>query len=330
MPPLTMEGFEDIKLESPKRDPVQEALSVQVLLQYAIHGADNSYRDDGFTMVDPETPHHSRLMAFIVGSEKRRFTLPRTLSCTVSPVFAKMMQDAVAKNTKKWTGWEHVSHLRDGSTDSEAHNDAHKLDFASHGQARLRQPTFDLPNASPAAFQALTRWISHPVACISSDNVLCSMVFQPKVLHYHCLCFVLDHRSPGKLTSANYCTKHDPTVAINLIRLATDFKITKLQYAATKALLLASGIIDVVENQVDVSEYPNSITFQRAVAHKAANALQFFRLTVTNKAADNMDYELSGEEYEISGVREGEFAGVDGDGCVRQMCAYGSFEVYFD
>lgn len=71
------------------------------------------------------------------------------------PVVTEMMRTTLEKKAKDWKNWEHISDTHDGSIASEAHNDDHELDFASHGQARLLNPTFYMRHVSPAAFEAL-------------------------------------------------------------------------------------------------------------------------------------------------------------------------------
>jgi hypothetical protein len=88
--------------------------------------------------VDAERPDNSRTITIIAGPEEAKIQLPRILICTMSPVIANMLQKALKQQKKKLGALEHVPRFEGGLA---VWDDENTLDFASHAQARLRNPT---------------------------------------------------------------------------------------------------------------------------------------------------------------------------------------------
>lgn len=256
----------------------------------------------------------------------------------MSPVLADMMRRTLlkkARDTKDFRGLEHISRRRDDSQESKAHNDDNELDFASCGQARLLEPTLHLLKADPAAFKALVHWLCHSDDSVTSDLELQKLLRFTSNPEKPCICSTICIRLSGVLSPANYCEGHDPTVAINLIRLGKELQMTKLCHVITKALLMACGFDKFLEKQVEEPKFPHSITFQRYIADKTSfrNALQHCRFTITAASAHkglSEVSELTGAEYEMSAVREGELEEEVASSCMRWVSILGSFEVSFD
>jgi hypothetical protein len=287
-------------------------------------------RHRDFTLVDAERPDNSRIITIIAGPEEAKIQLPRILICTMSPIIADMLQKALKQQKKKIGALEHVPRFEGGLA---LLDDENTLDFASHGQARLRNPTLFLRDANPAAISALAYWLSNPKASMLSDKVLRRMLlFDFAGKHKdNCWCGRVMLRASGTLSPSICCPRHDPAVAISLICFAEEFQMTKLQHEMTKCLLISCGIDQVVEEQGEVPKLPHSIAFQRWVPEKSnfKDTIQYFLLSLTKDAAKKGFKELTGGEYEVCRLRKG--ARKD-TGCVveRMVSFCGSFEVYFD
>lgn len=280
--------------------------------------------------MDAERPDNSRTITIIAGPEEAKIQLPRILICTMSPVIANMLQKALKQQKKKLGALEHVPRFEG---ELALLDDENTLDFASHAQARLRNPIIFLRDANPASIRALAYWLSNPKASVLSDKLIRRMLlFDLAGKHKDsCWCGRIMLRTSGTLSPSICCTRHDPTVAISLICFAEEFQMTKLQHEITKCLLISCGIDQVVEEQVEMPKLPNMIAFQRWVPEKSnfKNTIQYFRLSLTKDAAKKGFKELTGGEYEISRPRKG--ARKDTDCMVeRKMSFCGSFEVYFD
>jgi hypothetical protein len=280
--------------------------------------------------VDAERADNSRVITIIAGTEKAKIELPRILTCTMSPVIADMMQKALKQQQKKLGVLEQVPRFKDGLA---VKDDKNILDFASRGQARLRNPTLFLHNASPAAMKALAHWFSDPQASLLSDGEFRRMLlFDSTEKHNdNCGCGRVDLRTSGTLSPSIYCPGHDPTAAISLISFAEEFQMTKLQYEVTKGLLINCGIDQFVEQQVELPRFPHSITFQRCIADKnnLRNAIQYFRLIIRKEAAEQGITELTGGECGVFGLRKGSLEET-GPSVERNVSFWGSFEIYFD
>ena len=87
--------------------------------------------------MNAERPDDTRLITIVAGLEKTKIQLPRTLTCTLSPVIADMMQKALKQQQQKKNhgAFEHVPRLKDGVEV----DDENILDFASHGQGTALQ-----------------------------------------------------------------------------------------------------------------------------------------------------------------------------------------------
>jgi hypothetical protein len=280
--------------------------------------------------VDAERPDNSRIITIIAGSEEAKVQLPRVLTCTMSPVIADMLQRALKQQQKKLGALEHVSRFEGGLA---LLDDENTLDFASHGQARLRNPTLFLRDANPAAIRALAYWLWNPKVSMVSDKVLRRMLLfdLPGKHKDNCWCGRVTLRTSGTLSPGICCPRHNPAIAISLICFAEEFQMTKLQHETTKCLLISCGIDQVVEEQDEMPKLPHSIAFQRWVPEKSnfKDAIQHFRLSLMKDASKKGFKELTGAEYEVSSLKKG--AQKD-TGCVfeRKVSFCGSFEVYFD
>jgi hypothetical protein len=287
-------------------------------------------RHGDFTLVDAERPDDSRNITIIAGPEEAKIQLPRILTCTMSPTIADMLQKALKQQKKKLGALEHVPQFEGGLA---LLDDENTLDFASHGQARLRNPTIFLRDANPAAIRALAYWLSNPKASMLSDQVLRRMLlFDLAGKHKdNCWCGRVMLRTSGTLSPSICCPRHDPAVAISLICFAEEFQMAKLQHEITKCLLISCGIDQVVEEQAEMPKLPHSIAFQRWVPEKSnfKDTIQYFRLSLTKDAAKKGFKELTGGEYEVSRLRKGAWKDT---GCVveRKVSFCGGFEVYFD
>ena len=280
--------------------------------------------------MDAERPDNSRIITIIAGSEEAKVQLPRVLTCTMSPVIADMLQRALKQQQKKLGALEHVSRFEGGLA---LLDDENTLDFASHGQARLRNPTLFLRDANPAAIRALAYWLWNPKVSMVSDKVLRRMLLfdLPGKHKDNCWCGRVTLRTSGTLSPGICCPRHNPAIAISLICFAEEFQMTKLQHETTKCLLISCGIDQVVEEQDEMPKLPHSIAFQRWVPEKSnfKDAIQHFRLSLMKDASKKGFKELTGAEYEVSSLKKG--AQKD-TGCVfeRKVSFCGSFEVYFD
>lgn len=279
--------------------------------------------------MDAEKPDNSRVIIIIAGPEKAKIQLPRILTCTMSPVIADMMQNAVKQYQKKLGAWEHVVRFQGGLV---VNDDENILDFASRGQARLRNPSLFLHNANPAAIRTLAYWLSNPQVSMLLDRkfqrmLLCDMA---EKLHDNCKCGLVELRTSGVLSPSIYCPEHDPTVAISLIYFAQEFQMTKLQHEITKGLLIICGIDQTVDKQLEILGFPQSITFQRCVADKTnfRNAIQHFRLTIAKESGEKVVTEMTGGEYEVSAMRKGGLEVIDSRS-EQKISFWGSFEVQF-
>ena len=275
--------------------------------------------------MDAERPDDTHLITIVAGLEKTKVHLPRTLTCTLSPVIADMMQKALKQQQKNYGAFEHVPRFKEGV---EVNDDENILDFASHGQARLRNPTLFLRNTSPATVEALAYWLANPAASMLSEGKFRQMLlFDMTEKHNdYCKCGLMASFPPS-----TYCAEHDPTVAISLICFAEEFQMTKLQHGTTKGLLVSCGIHQIVDKQLERPGSPHSVTFERCLADKvnAKTAIQYFRLTMTKEAAEKGVIDLTGAEYQISGLRKGELE-IKDDGVERNTSFWGRFEVHFE
>jgi hypothetical protein len=287
-------------------------------------------RHGDFTLVDAERPDDSRNITIIAGPEEAKIQLPRILTCTMSPTIADMLQKALKQQKKKLGALEHVPQFEGGLA---LLDDENTLDFASHGQARLRNPTIFLRDANPAAIRALAYWLSNPKASMLFDKVFRRMLLFDLVGKHNdsCWCGRVMLRTPGTLSPSICCPRHDPAVAISLICFAEEFQITKLQHEITKCLLISCGIDQVVEEQAEMPKLPHSIAFQRWVPEKSdfKDTIQYFRLSLTKDAAKKGFKELTGGEYEVSRLRKGAWKDT-GRVVERKVSFCGGFEVYFD
>lgn len=149
----SMGGMKEVDL-SPHPEVVDEVLLVvSFIFRYSPSSLRGPRRGD-FTLVDAERPDNSHIITAIVGPEEAKIQLPRILICTMLPVIADMLQQK-----KRLGALEHVPRFERGLT---LKDDENTLDFASHEQTRLRNPTLLLPNANPVAIKALAYWLSNP------------------------------------------------------------------------------------------------------------------------------------------------------------------------
>jgi hypothetical protein len=243
-------------------------------------------RHGDFTLVDAERPDNSRIITIIAGPEEAKIQLPRILICTMSPIIADMLQKELKQQKKKLGALEHVPRFESGLALLDEEN---TLDFVSHGQARLRNPTIFLRDANLAATGALAYWLSNPRASMLSDKVLRRMLLfdLPGKHKDNCWCGRVILRTSGTLSPSMCCPRHDLAVAISLICFAEEFQMTKLQQEITKCLLISCGFDQVVEEQAEVPKLPHSIAFQRWVPEKSnfKDTIQYFRLSLTKDVA---------------------------------------------
>ena len=285
------------------------------------------YRGEEFTLVDAERPDSSLVLTIIAGPEKAKLQLPRTLTCTMSPVVADMIHKALKKqhHKKNYGAFEHVPRFKNGV---EVKDNENVLDFASEGQSRLRNPTLFLPDTSSATVKALAYWLAHPDASMLSEGEFRQMLLfdMTEPQNDYCGCGRMALFPPS-----GYCREHDPTIAINLLCFAEKFQLTKLLHEVTKDLLINCGVHQVANRVVGGFGFPDSVTFRRCTADKANSktALQYFRLSVTEQAAYKGITEFTGAEYQISGLRKGVLA-CSSSRINRNMSFWGSFEVHFE
>jgi hypothetical protein len=250
-------------------------------------------RHGDFMLVDAERPDNSRIITIIAGPEEAEIQLPRILICTMSPVTADMLQKALNQQKKKLGALEYVPRFEDGLA---LLDDENTLDFAGHGQVRLRNLAISLRDANPAAIRALAYWLSNPKASMLSDGVLRRMLlFNLAGKHKDsCCCGRVMLRTSGTLSPCICCPRHDPAVAISLICSAKEFRMTKLQHETTKCLLISCGIDQVVEAQVEMPKLPIASLFSAGYQRSRISRTQFstsgsrLRKTLQRKDSKNL------------------------------------------
>jgi hypothetical protein len=216
-----MDGMKEVDL-GPHPEVVDEVLLVVSFIFRYSPSSLRGPRHGDFTLVDAERPDNSRIITAIVGPEEAKIQLPRILICTMSPVIADMLQKALNRQKKRLGALEHVPRFERGLT---LKDDENTLDFASHEQTRLRNPTLLLPNVNPVAIRALAYWLSNPKASMLFDRVLRrTLLFNLAGQHKDsCWCGRVMRRTPGTLSPGVCCPRHDPAVAISLICFAEEF-----------------------------------------------------------------------------------------------------------
>jgi hypothetical protein len=231
----------------------------------------------------------------LLGLRRPRSSYLEPLTCTISPVIANIMQQALKQPQKKRGALEHVPRFKDGLV---VRDNEIILDFASRGQARLRNPTLFLHNTKPVTIKALAHWLSNPQVSMLSDAEFRRMLlFDLTQKHNdYCGCGRVEYRMSGTLCPSTYCSGHDPTTAISLIYFAEEFQMTRLRHEITRGLQISCGIDQFVEQHLGLSQFAHCITFQRCVADERnfKTTTQYLRLTITEKAVEQGVTELTG------------------------------------
>ena len=297
---------------------------------YSFGKANNAYRDGDFALVDAEPPDNSRVLTVVAGPEQAKIQLPRTLSCTMSPVIADMMQKMLSQQKKNLGAFEHVPRFKMEYQWRTTRTSSTSPAMGKHDSGILPS-SCATPTQRPSKHYLTGSRI--PAASVLSDGYFRRMLlFDLTEKHEdNCRCGHVDSRTPGMLSPSIYCPEHNPNVAISLICFAEEFQMTKLQKEITRGLLISCGIDQAVGKQVEDPRMPNSISFQRCVADMSnfKNAIQYFRLTLTEEAAVKGATDLTGAEYKVAGLRKGELEEINCS-IERMVSFWGCFEVYFD
>ena len=295
------------------------------VMAYRLCTANSLNRENGFTLVDAEVANKKSNLIVYAGLQEVKFEIPLIAICTISPVVADNLRRRAKIRGRDKEAWQYV----EGDLEN---ND---LDFLTDGKIVIMSPSVRLWHITPVTFRSFERWFNMYISqsatstsLISADDTLMQELFYSEWLDPNCKCAKVAAQTPGSFLFSGLCARHDPSGALKLLRLASEWKISKLQYEIIEILLEKAGMEKFVAKY---KKYPASVRIKRLVPTDDRSAVLTTNFAMTTEAGVKGTKELSGREYELKEMRQGILNEIEDDSTARRpTSSFGPFEVYWN
>lgn len=273
----------------------------------------------------------SAITDIFVGPNRECFKLPTIKLCESSSVIDRMIRNGLKRGmgspAQEWELFQSTYEAPDNEKKlkvtlgavMEDRTGRHPRDdyfeiIESAEVAHLNSP-ITLPEADAEAFSYVAQYIetghlpATSIFNLSEKSCDCGKIRFASLLHYF----------PPPL-----CQRHDPTVQMRLIQLATELKMKTLAIYAVDVLLHACGVDAAVPRPGKSPRYPHKIRLTRLEPSVNEKSIKEFQIVAADRVNENRMGQLREQRYRLQSIEYGDCSRLRGakEGTVLMLGAY--------